>query len=97
MENEGGHDEADQNANEAVTGFIEIGVGCETLKHAEEKREGDLETGVADVCASGCDPAGNGADRGNEHDQRRDRFHVRNKEYDREKREDATDDTTCDS
>ena len=84
-----GNGEADQNADEAVADFIKIGVGCVALEHAEEKSERDLKTGVADPFAPGCDPAGNCANCGNEHNQRRDRFHVRNKKYDGENREPA--------
>lgn len=82
MEDHRGNGEADQNADEAVADFIKIGVGGEALEHAEVKSERHLESGVADPFAPGSNPGRNCGDCGNQHDQRRDRFHVRNKKYD---------------
>src|SRR5262245_12293541 len=97
MEDYGGNGEADQNANEAVADFIKIGVGCIALERAEKKNERDLKAGVADAFTTGCDPTSNCTDGGNKHNQRRDRFHLRNKKYDREKGEHAADHATDDS
>src|SRR5262249_16832800 len=92
-----GNRDANQDADDAVADFIKIRVGCIALEHAEKKSERDLETGVADAFAPSCDPAGSCGDCGNEHNQRRDRFHMRNKKYDGEKRERAADYATDDS
>src|SRR5215510_14824389 len=74
--------DADQDAHDAVTDFVEISVGCVALEHAEKKSERDLKAGVTDSLTSGRDPRGNCADCGNEHNERRDSFHMRNKKYD---------------
>ena len=51
---------------------------------------------IRDQFASGGDPAGDGRGTGNDHNERRDRFHVRHEEDDGEKRECSADHTAAD-
>ena len=77
MEDKSGDDETKKNSNHTIADVIEICVGRVSLEYAVEKSEGNLQSGITDPLASSRDPAGDGTGTGDDHNERRDRFHVR--------------------
>src|SRR5947208_2489017 len=87
LEDEPGDDETKKNSNDAIADVVEISVGRVTLKDAVEESECELQPSITDSLASGRDPARDGRGTSDEHNERRNRFHVWHKESDGEKRE----------
>src|SRR6266446_7972648 len=96
-EDESGGDKTEKNSDDAIADVIEIGIRRVTLKDAIEESECDLQPSITDPFASRRDPARDGRGTSDEDDKRCDRFHVRHKEYDGEKRERSADHATDDS
>jgi len=97
MEDESGDDQTKKDSNNSVADVIEISVGRVTLKDAVEESECELQPSITDSWASGRDPACDGRGTSDEHNERRDRFHVWHEEYDGKERERSADDATDES
>src|SRR6266581_6065761 len=97
IEDEAGDDQTKKDSDDAIADVIEIGIGRVSLKDAVEESECDLQPSITDPFASRRDPARDGSRTSDEDDERRDRFHMWHEEYDGEKRERSTDQTTDDS
>src|SRR5206468_7515758 len=96
-EHESSDDKTEKNSDDAIADVIEIGIRRVTLKDAIEESECDLQPSITNPFASRRDPARDGRGTSDEDDKRCDRFHVRHKEYDGEKRERTADHATDDS
>src|SRR5712691_8550501 len=97
LKDQSGDDETKENSNDAIADVIEIGIGRVTLKDAVEESECELQPSITDSLASGRNPARDHRSASDEHNERRDRFHVRHEEYDGEKSERSADHATDDS
>src|SRR5437660_2254395 len=97
LKDEAGDDQTKKDSDDTIADVIEIGIGRVTLKDAVEESECDLQPSITDPFASRRDPARDGRGTSDEDDKRCDRFHVRHKEYDGEKRERSADHATDDS
>src|SRR6266853_3299426 len=97
IEDESGDDQTKKDSDDAIADVIEIGIGRVSLKDTVEESKCDLQPSITDPFASRRDPARDGRGTSDEDDDRCDRFHVRHKEYDGEKRERTADHATDDS
>src|SRR5205823_7288871 len=97
LKDEAGDDQTKKDSDDAIADVIEIGIGRVSLKDAVEESECDLQPSITDPFASGANPARDGRGTSDEDNERRDRFHVRHEEYDREKRERSANQTTDES
>lgn len=97
MENQCRHDNAEENADDTIADIVEICIWRVTLETLTKKGEGYLQAGVSNSFGSGSNPASNQSDTRNQDYKRGDRFHVGDKEHDREKRECSADQTPRDS
>src|SRR6266567_3292891 len=92
MEDECGHDQTKENADDTIANIVEVDVRRVSLKKPVKEGKGNLQTGVSDLFGSGGNPSGERRDACDEDDQRGDRLHVRDEVDNGEEREQSAND-----
>src|SRR5882757_6234807 len=87
MEDECGHYQTKENADDTIANIVEVGVRRVSLKKPVKEGKGNLQTAVSDSFGSGGNPSGERRDAGDEDDQRSNRLHVRDEVDNGEERE----------
>src|SRR5258708_31014962 len=77
MEDECGHYQTNENADDTIANIVEVGVRRVSLKKTVKEGKGNLQTGVSDSFGSGGNQSAERRDACDEDDQRGDRLHVR--------------------
>src|SRR5437773_12456815 len=77
MEDECGHYQTKENADDTIANIVEVSVRRVSLKKPVKDGKGNLQTGVSDAVGAGGDPSGERRAACGDADQRGDRLHVR--------------------
>src|SRR6266705_6807766 len=92
MEDECGHYQTKENADDTIANIVEVGVRRVSLEEAVKEGKGNLQTGVSDSVGSGGNPSGERRNACDADDQRGDRLHVRDEVDNGEEREQSAND-----
>src|SRR5207247_61587 len=92
MEDECGHYQTKENADDTIANIVEVSVRRVSLKKPVKEGKGNLQTGVSDSVGAGGDPSSERRNACDEDDQRGNRLHVRDEVDNGEEREQSAND-----